>query len=67
MSQKLTSELKESNLRSSNIFVTNVVHRLAVPVNIMFVYMALDIVELLTAVYVTPLIESVSPTVALGH
>ena len=63
MSQKLISELNEVLLKKSSVIsVTKVVHRLTLPFAI-----SPAIVELSTAVYVTPLITSVSPTVACGH
>jgi hypothetical protein len=63
VSQKLIPELKEElSLNSSFIPVTKVVHKLTLPFAI-----SPAIVELSTAVYVTPPITAVSPTIALGH
>ena len=63
VSQKLISVLNEVLFwKSAPISVTKVVHKLTLPLAI-----CPAIVELSTAVYVTPLISAVSPTVAFGH
>ena len=63
VSQKLISELNEVlSLNSSLIFVTSVVHKFTFPFAI-----CPAMVELLTTVYVVPLIVAVSPTDALAQ